>query len=285
MATKEIRLKIKSIQSTRQITKAMEMVAASKMRRAQEQMQASRPYAENIQQVIAHLAAASLAESHRYLTPRAVKRVGVIVITSDRGLCGGMNINLLKKIALFLREQQLQGRGISLSLLGRKAEQFFKQTGGPVECSVTGLGDKPSMRDLIGPVKVMLDAFDAGEIDELHLAYNRFVNTMTQAPQVEQLIPVPPKQIPNKKHHWDYLYEPSAPALLNTLLIRYLESLVYQGAVENLACEQAARMIAMKNASDNAGDIIAELKLMYNKARQAAITQELSEIVAGAGAV
>jgi F-type H+-transporting ATPase subunit gamma len=282
---REIRSKIKSVQSTEKITSAMQKVAASKMHRAQERMRTSRPFAHQIHQVIAHLAAASLENPHPYLLERPVKNIGVIVVSSDRGLCGGMNINLFKSLIAFMKEWKEKGVGTEICVFGKKAEQFFKVVGGHVVSSVTGLGDKPVIQDLVGSVRIMLKAFHEGRIDRLYLVYNQFVNTMTQKPQTELLIPAPHKQIENRKHRWDYLYEPDAHSLLDTLLIRYIESLVYQGVVENGACEQAARMIAMKNASDNAQEIIGDLKLMYNKARQAAITRELSEIVAGAAAV
>lgn len=282
---REIRSKIKSVQSTEKITSAMQKVAASKMHRAQERMRASRPFAHQIHEVIAHLAEAALETPHPYLIDRPVKNIGVIVVSSDRGLCGGMNINLFKTLIAFMKEWKEKGVGTEICVFGKKAEQFFKVVGGHVVSSITGLGDKPVIQDLVGSVRVMLDAFKEGRIDRLYLVYNQFVNTMTQKPQVEQLIPAPHSKIENRKHRWDYLYEPNAHSLLDTLLIRYIESLVYQGVVENGACEQAARMIAMKNASDNAQEIIGDLKLMYNKARQAAITRELSEIVAGAAAV
>jgi F-type H+-transporting ATPase subunit gamma len=282
---REIRAKIKSVQSTEKITSAMQKVAASKMHRAQERMQASRPFAHQIHAVISHLAEASLEEPHPYLIERPVKHIGVIVVSSDRGLCGGLNTNLFKSLISFVKEWKEKGVGTEIAAVGKKAEQFFKVVGGHVISSISGLNDKPTVQDVVGLVRVMLDAFAEGRIDRLYLVYNQFVNTMTQAPQINLLIPAPHKPLEDRTYRWDYLYEPNPHALLHTLLIRYIESLVYQGVVENGACEQAARMIAMKNASDNAQEIIGDLKLKYNKARQAAITQELSEIVAGAAAV
>ncbi len=283
---KEIRTKIKSIQNTKKITRAMEMVAASKMRKAQQRMQASRPYAHKIRAVIGHLAQAHPEYRHPYLQERgAVKRVGLIVVTSDRGLCGGLNTNLFKATVGAIRDWRNKGVEVDLCLIGQKGISFLKRLGN-VRASVGHLGDAPGITDLIGSVKVMLDAFDSGEIDRIDVVYNQFVNTMTQKPSIEQLLPVQSDVIDNElQHSWDYLYEPDAKEVLNELLVRYVESQVYQGVVENIACEQAARMVAMKAASDNAGDLINDLKLVYNKARQAAITQEISEIVAGAAAV
>ncbi len=283
---KEIRSKIKSVQNTQKITRAMEMVAASKMRKAQDRMAASRPYADNIRRVISHLAQAHPEYKHPYMVERPVKRVGLVIISTDRGLCGGLNVNLFKATIAKLRQWDKDGVEVEMAIIGQKATSFFKRVGGKVVSQASHLGDAPKMEDLIGSIKVMLDAFDNGEIDQLHLAYNEFVNTMTQKPQVEQLLPVQPGDLDQLlTHHWDYLYEPSSEEVLNQLLTRFVESLVYQGVVENAACEQAARMVAMKAASDNAGNLIDELALAYNKARQAAITQELSEIVAGAAAV
>jgi F-type H+-transporting ATPase subunit gamma len=282
---KEIRTKIKSIKSTQKITKAMEMVAASKMRRAQDRMRASRPYTEKMRQVVAHMAMAHPEYKHPYLFARDVKRVGLIVVSTDRGLCGGLNVNLFKNVIGHMKEWKQQGHEIDVAAFGSKASQFFKRVGGRVVAQATHLGDAPAISDLIGSVKVMLDAYDEGKIDRLYLAYNDFVNTMTQAPRVDQLLPIPPADDPSLKHHWDYIYEPDAKLVMTALLTRYLDSLVYQGVVENIACEQAARMVAMKAATDNAGDLISELQLIYNKARQAAITQEISEIVGGAAAV
>jgi F-type H+-transporting ATPase subunit gamma len=282
---KEIRTKIKSIKSTQKITKAMQMVAASKMRRAQERMQASRPYAEKMRNVVAHMAMAHPEYRHPYLVARDVKRVGVIVVSTDRGLCGGLNVNLFKNVIGNMKNWKQQGYEIDVTAFGSKATQFFKRIGGRVVAQATHLGDAPAINDLIGSVKVMLDAYDAGRIDRLYLAYNDFVNTMTQAPRIDQLLPIVPAEDQSLKHHWDYLYEPDAKPVMTALLTRYIESLVYQGMVENIACEQAARMVAMKSATDNAGNLINELQLVYNKARQAAITQEISEIVGGAAAV
>ncbi len=283
---KEIRTKIKSIGSTQKITKAMEMVAASKMRRAQERMQSSRPYAERIRRVIAHMAHAHPEYRHPFLVPREnVGRVGLIVVSTDRGLCGGLNINLFKAVISAMQEWHASGWEIDLAVFGTKAQQFFKRIGGNIVAETTHMGDAPLVTDLIGPVKVMLDAHVEGRIDRLYLAYNRFVNTMTQRPVVEQLIPVEPEEDEQLRHHWDYIYEPEAQPVVDALMTRYIESLVYQAVVENVASEMAARMVAMKAASDNAGTLIDELQLAYNKARQAAITQELSEIVSGAAAV
>ncbi|HEB98469.1 MAG TPA: F0F1 ATP synthase subunit gamma [Thiotrichales bacterium] len=282
---KEIRTQIKSIQNTRKITKAMEMVAASKMRRAQDRMRASRPYAEKIRNVIAHLSQAHPEYKHPFLIEREARRVGLIVISTDRGLCGGLNINLFKTVIGQLKEWQDAGLEVDIAVFGSKAQQFFKRIGGNIVAQATHLGDAPGVDDLIGSVKVMLDAYSEGRIDRLYLASNEFVNTMTQRPQVDQLLPVAGEPDEALKHHWDYIYEPDAKPVLDGLLMRYIESLVYQGVVENVACEMAARMVAMKAASDNAGNLIDELQLAYNKARQAAITQELSEIVSGAAAV
>lgn len=283
---KEIRTQIKSIQNTQKITRAMEMVAASKMRKAQQRMEASRPYAKKIRAVIGHLSQAHPEYRHPYLQVReTVKRVGLIVITSDRGLCGGLNTNLLKATVSSIRQWRDQGVEVDLCLVGAKGISFLKRLGN-VRAQVGQLGDAPSINDLIGSVKVMLDAFDAGELDRIDLVYNEFVNTMTQQPCLEQLLPIEADEPDEElKHRWDYLYEPEAKDVLTDLLVRYVESQVYQGVVENIACEQAARMVAMKAASDNAGDLIGDLQLVYNKARQAAITQEISEIVGGAAAV
>ncbi|HHJ14571.1 MAG TPA: F0F1 ATP synthase subunit gamma [Gammaproteobacteria bacterium] len=283
---KEIRTQIKSIQNTQKITKAMEMVAASKMRKAQDRMQATRPYAQKMRTVVAHLGRAHVEYRHPYLVEREPKRVGLIVISTDRGLCGGLNINLFKKTVSAMAEWKAQGLEIDIAAIGSKASGFFKRMGGNLVSEATHLGDTPSIETLIGSVKVMLDAYDEGRIDRLYLASNAFVNTMTQNPEVEQLLPVIPDDHDEQlQHHWDYIYEPDARDVMNQLLMRYIESLVYQGVVENIACEMAARMVAMKAASDNAGELIEGLQLVYNKARQAAITQELSEIVAGAAAV
>ncbi len=284
---KEIRTKIKSVQNTQKITRAMEMVAASKMRKAQDRMSASRPYAEKMRQVIEHLSHAHPEYKHPYLVDRGqVKKVGYIVVSSDRGLCGGLNNNMFRMLLRDMKAWQDKGAEVCIGIIGQKANVFFRGVGGNVLSQVTHLGDTPHIADLIGAVKVMLDQYDQGQVDRLYLVYNEFVNTMTQAPQVAQLLPIAPEEDDTKlKHHWDYLYEPEAKEVLDDLMIRYIESLVYQGVVENIACEQAARMVAMKAASDNAGSLIGELKLAYNKARQAAITQEISEIVGGAAAV
>ena len=282
---KEIRTKIKSVQNTQKITRAMEMVAASKMRKAQDRMAASRPYAEKMRQVIAHLANANTEYRHDFLNDRDVKRVGYILISTDRGLCGGLNINEFKLAINHMKEWQDKGAEIDFCTIGSKGSAFFKRLGN-IKAQVTHLGDTPEVTELIGTVKVMLDAYEAGEIDRLFLVYNDFVNTMTQTPRCDQLLPIIPTEEDEKlKHHWDYIYEPDAAEVIDALMIRFIESLVYQGVVENIACEMAARMVAMKAASDNAGNLIDELQLAYNKARQAAITQEISEIVGGAAAV
>ncbi len=284
-AGKEIRTQIASIKSTQKITSAMELVAASKMRKAQERMSLGRPYSDRIRAVVSHLANAASEFRHQYMDEREVKRVGVVVISTDRGLCGGLNVNLFKTAIRSTREWQDKGAEIDLCLVGAKAVSFFKSVGGNVVAAKTHLGDEFNASDLIGSIKVMLDAFEEGKIDKLFLVYNRFVNTMTQEPCVDQLLPLKAEDSEQMAHHWDYLYEPDDASLLEGLLTRYIESQVYQGLVENNACEQAARMIAMKSATDNAGDLIDNLQLVYNKARQAAITQELSEIVSGAAAV
>jgi F-type H+-transporting ATPase subunit gamma len=283
---KEIRTQIKSIKNTQKITKAMEMVAASKMRKAQDRMRASRPYAAKMRNVVAHMGKAHPEYKHPYLINRDAKRVGLIVISTDRGLCGGLNINLFKQAVRSMSEWNDQNLEIDLAVIGTKAMGYFKRLGGNVISENSQLGDSPGIDALIGSVKVMLDAYDEGRIDRLYLANNQFVNTMTQSPEVEQLLPVIGDESDEQlKHHWDYIYEPDARNVMDQLLMRYIESLVYQGVVENIACEMAARMVAMKAASDNAGELIDGLQLVYNKARQAAITQELSEIVAGAAAV
>lgn len=284
--SKEIRTKINSIKSTQKITRAMEMVAASKMRKAQDRMERSRPYAEKVRAIIGHLASAHPEYKHIYMLEREVKRVGMIIVSSDRGLCGGLNTNLFKTSLSTMREWEKQGIELDLCTVGSKGTQFFKRVGARIVAQPTHLGDNPSIDSLIGAVKVMLDAYEEGQIDRLYVIYNRFINTMTQRPEVEQLLPISAKEQDSRlQHHWDYIYEPSSEEVLEILLTRYVESLVYQGVVENIACEQAARMVAMKSASDNAGNLIEELQLAYNKARQAAITQEISEIVGGAAAV
>jgi len=282
---KEIRTQIGSVQNTQKITRAMEMVAASKMRKAQDRMRAARPYADKIRGVIHHLAFAHSEYKHSYLEERDVKRVGFIVISSDRGLCGGLNNNLFRKTLNVMKEWQDKKIDVDLCTIGSKATSFFKNVN-DIKASATHLGDTPSVTDIIGTVKVMLDAYEKGEIDRLYVVYNRFVNTMTQDPTILQMLPVTQEEEDKElAHHWDYIYEPDAKVVLDGLLVRYIESQVYQGVVENVACEMGARMVAMKAASDNAGDLIGELQLVYNKARQASITQELSEIVAGASAV
>jgi F-type H+-transporting ATPase subunit gamma len=283
---REIRTKIASVKNTQKITKAMEMVAASKMRRAQERMAATRPYARKIRKVIGHLVHANLEYQHPYLEPRDVKRVGYIIVSTDRGLCGGLNSNLFKRALVEIKAWTDKGVEVELCLIGSKATQLFRRIGGKVVSQVAQLGDRPALTDLIGSVKVMLDGYDSGQLDRVYLVHNTFVNTMIQSPTIEQLVPVASNPDDEKPDHsWDYIYEPEAKPLLDLLFKRYIESQVYQGVVENIACEMAARMVAMKAATDNAGDLISELQLIYNKARQAAITQELSEIVGGAAAV
>ena len=282
---KEIKTKIASVKNTQKITNAMEMVAASKMRKAQEGMASSRPYANNIRNVIGHIALGNLEYRHPYMEERKVKRVGYIVVSTDRGLCGGLNINLFKKVLADAAVWQSEEAEVEFAVVGSKATSFFNNMGAKVTAQISGLGDNPSITDLVGSVQVMLKAYDDGELDKLFIVYNKFVNTMTQAPTIDQLLPLPKSDDEQIKHRWDYIYEPDANELLDQLLVRYVESQVYQGVVENLACEQAARMVAMKSATDNAGDLIDDLQLIYNKARQAAITQELGEIVAGAAAV
>lgn len=282
---KEIRTQIQSIKNTQKITRAMEMVAASKMRKAQDRMFATRPYAEKMLQVIEHLAKSHSEYRHPYMEAREIKRVGYIVISTDRGLCGGLNNNLFRKLVSDMKSWQDKGIEIDLCIIGSKATNFFKRLGGNVLASADHLGDKPGITDLIGLVKVMLDAFDEGKLDSVFIAHNHFVNTMSQKNHINTLLPVAQPNENEKAAYWDYIYEPDAKELLDQLLKRYIESQVYQGVVENIACEQAARMVAMKSASDNAGELIKELQLAYNKARQAAITQELAEIVGGAAAV
>ncbi|KPB88463.1 F0F1 ATP synthase subunit gamma [Pseudomonas syringae group genomosp. 3] len=282
---KEIRSKIASIKSTQKITSAMEKVAVSKMRKAQMRMAASRPYAERIRQVIGHLANANPEYRHPFMIERPLKRVGYVVVSSDRGLCGGLNTNLFKTLVKDMAVNRENGVEIDLCVVGSKGAAFFRNFGGNVVAAISHLGEEPSINDLIGSVKVMLDTYLDGRIDRLSVVSNKFINTMTQQPTVEQLIPLVATPDQGLKHHWDYLYEPDAKELLDGLMVRYVESQVYQAVVENNAAEQAARMIAMKNATDNAGDLISDLQLIYNKARQAAITQEISEIVGGAAAV
>jgi F-type H+-transporting ATPase subunit gamma len=283
--SKEIRAKIKSVTNTKKITKAMEMVAASKMRKAQARMEATKPYVEKVKRVISHVAGAHPEYKHPYTQESdSVKRVGLIMISSDRGLCGGLNSNLFRKAMPQLKQWQEQGVEVELALVGNKAQTFFRSYGGNVVATVSDLGDTPHIEDLVGTIKVVLDKFDAGEIDEVYLASNVFVNTMAQDPTISKLVPLEAEDTTSETH-WDYLYEPDAKTALDLLMRRYVEATVYGSVVENAACEQGARMMAMKNATDNAGEMISELKLSYNKARQAAITAEISEIVAGTAAV
>ena len=285
---KEIRSKVVSIKSTQKITKAMQMVAASKMRKAQERMSSGRPYADKMRRVINHLVQANPEYKHTYMVERPVKRVGYIIVSSDRGLCGGLNINLFKRTVQSVKSWREQGVEAEFCLIGQKATTFFKSVGGKVTAVKTQLGDAPTVEQLIGAIKVMLEAFEKGEIDRIYLVNNQFVNTMTQKPLVNQLVPLnvsSDDHLLKRQHTWDYLYEPDAAPLLDALMVRFVESQVYQGVVENIACEQAARMVAMKAATDNAGELIRSLQLVYNKLRQAAITREISEIVGGAAAV
>lgn len=282
---KEIKTKIASVKNTQKITSAMEMVAASKMRKAQDRMAASRPYAESMRKVIGHVAQGSLEYKHPYLEVREPKRVGYIVVATDRGLCGGLNVNLFKKVVADVKSWKEQGAEVEFCPIGARSVQFFKSFGGKVQAHASGLGDAPKLADLIGTVRVMLQAYNEGKLDRLYVVFNKFVNTMTQTPVIEQLLPLPKSDEDDVAHRWDYIYEPDPKVLLDKLLVRYVESQVYQGVVENIASEQAARMVAMKAATDNAGTLIDDLQLVYNKARQASITQELTEIVSGAAAV
>lgn len=287
---KEIRAKVASIKSTQKITRAMQMVAASKMRRAQERMQLGRPYADSMRRVVSHLVKASPDYKHPYLVPRAVNRVGYIVVSSDRGLAGGLNINLFKKLMQHVKQQNSQSVETRFAVIGQKGVSFFKTFGGTVIAAETHYGDNPSFEQLSVPVQVMLDAYNRGEIDEIYMVYNEFVNAMTQNPSVQRLLPIAAESLvdetmENREYSWDYIYEPTTKELLDGLMGRYVESIVYQGVVENIASEQSARMVAMKAATDNAGNLINELQLVYNKLRQAAITREISEIVGGAAAV
>ena len=284
---KEIRTKIQSVKNMQKITNAMEMVAAAKIRKAQDQMEASRPYAERIRRVVGHLAQANPDYKHPFLVERDVKRVGYIVISTDRGLCGGLNVNMFKVVIAGLAKWQDENVEVDLALVGAKAVQFFRRLGGNVVGTATHLGDRPSVNDLIGSIKIMLDEYSDGKIDRLFLVHNEFVSTMSQKPEVKTLLPVSAIDLGEEtlQKHWDYIYEPDAVDLLDDVLMRYIESQVYRAAVENFACEMAAKMIAMKSATDNAGEIIDKLQLAYNKARQGAITQEISEIVGGAAAV
>ncbi len=285
--SKEIRVKIKSVENTRKITRAMEMVAAAKMRKAQERMHAARPYAEKIRNVAAHLSRANPEYKHDFLVKRdSVKNIGLIVVTSDKGLCGGLNTNVLRLALSNMKTWEGEGKGISVCPIGNKGLGFMNRIGAKVSSNLTGLGDIPHIEKLIGAIKVMLDQYVAGEIDAIYLSYNHFINTMKQEPRVEQLLPLTSEKLEEKSEAtWDYIYEPEAKEVVDELLVRYVESLVYSAITENMASEQSARMVAMKAASDNARDVIGELKLVYNKARQAAITQEISEIVSGAAAV
>ena len=283
---KEIRTKIKSVQNTQKITRAMEMVAASKMRKAQDRMRAARPYAEKIRNVAAHLSHAHPEYRHPFLVKRDnPARVGVIVVTSDKGLCGGLNTNVLRMALHHIREWDGNKVGVDVCAIGMKGFQFMQRLNAPVLSHLTGLGDTPHLEKLIGPVKVMLDAYTEGKIDALYIFYTRFINTMKQEPVMEQLLPISGEDLGGATGHWDYIYEPDAKSVVDELLVRYVETLIYQAVAENMASEQSSRMVAMKAASDNAGNVIEELKLVYNKTRQAAITKELSEIVAGAAAV
>jgi len=282
---KEIKGKIGSIKNTQKITSAMEMVAASKMKKAQERMLSGRPYAKSMKKVIGHIASGNLDYRHPYLEEREVKNVGFIVISTDRGLCGGLNTNEFKAVTKKIKALREQEKGLYFAALGAKAISFFSRFGGNVIASESGLGDKPSLSTVIGIVRAMLDAYESGQIDKIYLVNNRFVNTMSQEPVINQLLPLPKEMEEERNHTWDYIYEPDADEILDALLARYIETVVYQGVVENVASEQAARMVAMKAATDNAGNLIDDLQLVYNKARQAAITQEISEIVSGAAAV
>lgn len=284
--SKEIRTKIKSVENTRKITKAMEMVAASKMRKAQDRMRASRPYAEKIRNVAAHLSFAQSEYRHPFLIKRdLVKNVGLIVVSSDKGLCGGLNTNVLRMSVNQMKTWESEGKGISVSAIGNKGYGFMNRVGAQVKSHITGLGDTPHLEKLIGTIKVMLDAYIAGEIDQLYICYTKFINTMKQVPTMQQLLPLTGEQLGSPNGHWDYIYEPEAKPVVDELMMRYIESLIYNAVAENMASEQSARMVAMKSASDNAKSVIGELKLVYNKARQAAITKEISEIVGGAAAV
>ena len=286
-AGKEIRGKIKSVENTKKITKAMEMVAASKMRKAQDRMRAARPYAEKVRNIAGNLSKANPEYVHSFMVANhGVKKVGFIVVSTDKGLCGGLNTNVLRAVTSKLRELEGQGVKADVVAIGNKALGFFNRIGAKVVSHVTGMGDTPHLDKLIGPVKVVLDAYAAGELSAVYLCFTRFINTMKQEPVVEQLLPLKAEDLKaDEAHQWDYLYEPDAKVVIDDLLVRYVEALVYQAVAENMASEQSARMVAMKAATDNAGSVIGELKLVYNKTRQAAITKELSEIVAGAAAV
>ncbi len=284
--SKEIRTKIKSVENTRKITKAMEMVAASKMRKAQDRMRAARPYAEKIRNVAAHMSHAQPEYKHPFVVKRdETKNVGIILVTSDKGLCGGLNTNILRVVVNKMQTWESENKSIRICAIGNKGYGFMTRIKAKLSSQVTGLGDAPHMDRLIGPVKVMLDAYVNGEIDQLYIAYNHFINTMKQEPVMQQLLPLSGESLGAPSGHWDYLYEPDAKVIIDDLMVRYIESLVYQSVAENMASEQSARMVAMKAASDNAKTVIGDLKLVYNKARQAAITKEISEIVGGAAAV
>ncbi|HWU69311.1 MAG TPA: F0F1 ATP synthase subunit gamma [Stenotrophobium sp.] len=282
---KEIRTKIKSVKNTQKITRAMEKVAMSKMRRAQDRVAAARPYSEKIRRTLGHLAQANLSNKHPFLVEREVRNVAFLVVSTDRGLCGGLNTNLFRTVVRSIKQWKEQGVNAEFAVIGNKGVSFFKRVGGKVMAQASHLGDKPQMESLLGTIKVLSDAYRNGEVDRVYLVSNEFVNTMTQRPQVRQLLPVEPVRSEGLMSHWDYIYEPDSMALLDTVLQRYVESQIYQAAIENVACEMSARMVAMKSASDNAGKIINQLQLVYNKARQANITKELSEIVGGAAAV
>lgn len=282
---KEIRTKIKSVKNTQKITRAMEKVAMSKMRKAQDRMAAARPYAEKLRRTLGHVAQANLEYKHPFMVERPVKRVAFLIVSTDRGLCGGLNMNVFRQTIRAIKEWQSQGVEVDAVLIGGKAISFFKRVGGKALATATQLGDRPHLEQLLGLIKVMSDAYRDGSVDRVYVVGNTFVNTMTQKAEVQQLIPVQPVKSDGLLEHWDYLYEPSAPELLDTVLQRYVESQVYQAVIENAACEQSARMVAMKAATDNAGKIINALQLQYNKARQASITKELAEIVGGAAAV
>ena len=282
---KEIRNKIKSVENTRKITKAMEMVAASKMRKAQERMRAARPYGEKIRRVAANLSHALTEYKHPFLVNREQTNIGLVLVTSDKGLCGGLNSNLLRLAITKMKEFDAQGKKFQATCIGNKGFGFMQRAGAKIVSHATGLGDTPHLEKLIGPVKLQLDAYIRGEIDALYICYNRFINTMKQEPVFEQLLPLAGDAVGSSKTNWDYVYEPEAKSVIDDLLIRYVEAMIYQAVAENMASEQSARMVAMKSASDNAKNVIGELKLVYNKTRQAAITKELSEIVSGAAAV
>lgn len=284
--SKEIRTKIRSVENTRKITKAMEMVAASKMRKAQDRMRAARPYAEKIRNVAAHFSYARPEYKHPFLVKREqVRNIAIIVVTSDKGLCGGLNTNVLRQALNNMKAWEGEGKGVNVTAIGNKGFGFMNRVGAQIKSHIVGLGDTPHMDKLIGPVKVMLDAYINGEIDQLYICYTKFINTMKQEPVCEQLLPLSGEQIGSPEGYWDYIYEPEPVGVVNELMTRYIESLVFHAVAENMASEQSARMVAMKSASDNAKNVIDELKLVYNKARQAAITKEISEIVGGAAAV